>query len=121
MAPDSNKMIGEFAGKPLTQSFFAAIAAFTAALGPVSTETRAQASFAVKRKFLWLWAYEKTADGVLYLNVRLDRAVNDPRFHNVTQVSANRWNHHVVVRSETTANSDWLRDLIRQGYEFARS
>ncbi|MDR0366319.1 MAG: DUF5655 domain-containing protein [Bifidobacteriaceae bacterium] len=121
MTPDSNKMISHFAGKPETQRFFDAIAAYTTALGPVSFETRAQASFAVKRKFLWLWAYEKTADGVLYVNLRLDRHLEDSRFHNVTQVSANRWNYHVVVRSEATATGDWLRGTIRQAYEFARS
>ncbi len=28
----------------------------------------------MNRKFLWLWAYGKTADGTLYLNVTLDRS-----------------------------------------------
>jgi hypothetical protein len=120
MANQSNKMISDFTGKPATQSFFTAIATYTTALGPVTTDVKAQVSFAVNRKFLWLWAYERTADGVLYLNVTSDRRIDDPRFHRITQVSANRWNHHVEVRSEATANSDWLHDLIRQGYEFAR-
>lgn len=119
MAAGSNKMIGDFTGKPLTQSHFLTIAAHTEALGPVHKEIKAQVSYAVNRKFLWMWAYEKTADGTLYLNLRLDRQVDDPRLHNVSQVSANRWNHHVEVKSAETASSDWLRNLIREGYEFA--
>lgn len=120
MASDANKMIGDFAGKPTTQSFSIAIAEYTAPLGPETKDVKAQLSFSVNRKFLWPWAYEKTTDGTLYLNVTLDRKVDDPHFSNVSQVSKNRWNHHVEVKSETTANSDWLRDLISQGYEFAR-
>lgn len=119
MTSESNKMIGEFTGKPLTQSFFTAIADYTHALGPVTTEVKGQASFAVKRKFLWCWAYEKTADGTLYLMVTLDQQLDDPNFHDVSHVSKNRWNHNVVVKSLETATSDWLRDLIRAGYEFA--
>ena len=49
----------------------------------------------------------------------LDRPVEDPHFHRVDQVSANRWNHHVVVKTMGSAQSDWLRELIRAGYEFA--
>ncbi|QGH70902.1 hypothetical protein GCE65_02960 [Pseudactinotalea sp. HY158] len=120
MTSASNKMISDFTGKPTTQSFFTAIAEYTASLGQVAKDAKAQVSFSVNRKFLWLWAYEKTADGTLYLNVTLDQKIDDPHFHNVSQVSTNRWNHHVEVKSEVTANSDWLHDLIRQGFEFAR-
>ena len=83
MPTASNKMIGDFSGKPATA------------------------------------AYEKTGDSTLFLNVRLDRPLEDPRFHRVDQVSANRWNHHVVVKTMEAAQSDWLRDLIRAGHEFA--
>lgn len=119
MTSASNKMISDFTGKPTTQSFFAAIAEYAASLGPVTKDVKAQVSFSVNRKFLWLWAYEKTADGTLYLNVTLDQKIDDSRFNNVSQVSKNRWNHHVDVKSEAIANSDWLHDLIRQGYQFA--
>lgn len=120
MTSASNTMISDFAGKPTTQSFFSAIAEYTASLGPVTKDAKAQVSFSMKRKFLWLWAYEKTADGTLYLNVTLDQKIDDPHVNNVSQVSKNRWNHHVEVKSEAIANSDWLHGLIRQGYEFAR-
>lgn len=120
MPADSNRMTGDFAGKPKTQSFLTAIAAYTASLGPVTKDTKAQVRFSVNRTFLWLWAYEKTADGTLYLTVTLDRSIDDPHFHDVSQVGKNRWNHHVVVKSEAIANSDWLHALIREGYAFAR-
>ena len=49
----------------------------------------------------------------------LDRPVEEPHVHHIDQVSANRWNHHVVVKTLEAAQSDWLRELIRAGYEFA--
>ncbi len=120
MVAGSNKMISDFSGKPATNAYAAAIAAYVVSLGQVTREAKAQVSFAVKRKFLWLWAYEKTPDGTLYLNVTLDRELSDPHCHSVTQVSKNRWNHHVVVKSEAAATSEWLKGLIFAGYEFAQ-
>lgn len=121
MTRASNKMISDFSDKPTTQLFFTTIADYTTSLGQVTREAKAQVSLSVNRKFLWLWAYEQTADGTLYLNVTLDQRIDDPHFHNVSQISRNRWNHHVEVKSEATANSGWLHDLIRQGYEFAQT
>ncbi len=65
-------------------------------------------------------AYEKTPDGTLYMTVCLDKQLGNPHFHSVTQVSPNRWNHHIVVKSEETAKSDWLQRLVREGFEFAK-
>ena len=120
MPSDSNKMIGEFTSKPKTQAFFSAITAYVKHLGPSQKTVKAQVSFGVNRKFLWLWAYEKTPDGTLFLTVCLDRKMDNPHFRYVIQVSKNRWNHHVEVRSEDIANSDWLHKLIDAGYEFAK-
>ena len=103
----------------MTQAFFEAIDAFVNSLGPCRREVKAQVGYSVRRKFLWLWAYEKTPDGTLYLTVCLDRKLDDPNFHYVKQVSTNRWNHHVEVKSESIATSSWLRRLIRAGHEFA--
>lgn len=119
MSTTSNKMIGDFSGKPATVAMYIAIESYVTSLGAATKHLTAQASFSVNRKFLWAWSYERTADGVLFLNVRLDRPLEDPRFHRVSQVSANRWNHHVVAKTLETAESEWLRDLIRAGYEFA--
>lgn len=44
---------------------------------------------------------------------------SDSGIHRVTQVSARRWNHHVVAKSLETANGSWLRELIRKGFEFS--
>jgi len=120
MTKNSNRMISDFSSKPRTHSFFADIDAYVASLGPVGKTLKAQASYSVKRKFLWLWAYEKTPDGILYLTVMLDGEVQDPQFHYVARVSSNRWNHHVEVKSEEMANSEWLHALIREGYAFAQ-
>lgn len=119
MTSQTNKMISDFTAKPQTQAHFEAIDAFVQDLGPVTRTSRAQVSYAVNRKFLWLWAYEKTADGTLYLNVTLDRPEQESQWHKITQVSANRWNHHVEVKSAQTANIAWLRQLITAGFKFA--
>jgi hypothetical protein len=120
MPSRTNKMISDFRDKPETDACYRAIDDFVMALGQVKKEARAQVSYAVNRKFLWLWAYEETADGTLYLNVTLDHAVDDPNVHRITQTSANRWNHHVEVKSSRTAESSWLKSLISKGFEFAR-
>ena len=119
MSTASNKMIGDFSGKPATVAMYIAIESYVTSLGAATKHLTAQVSFSVNRKFLWAWAYERTADGILFLNVRLDHPLKNPRFHRVSQVSANRWNHHVVAKTLETAESEWLRDLIRAGYEFA--
>ena len=119
MPTTSNRMIGDFSGKPATAAMYATIESSVLSLGSVTKHLTAQVSFSVNRKFLWAWAYERTADGILFLNVRLDRPVEDPHVHCVDQVSANRWNHHVVVKTMEAAQSDWLRNLIRAGHEFA--
>ncbi len=115
-----NKMIGTFATKPKTQNFFEMIEEYVTRLGECKKDVKAQASFSVNRKFLWLWAYEKTPDGTLYMTVCLDKQLDNPHFHYVSQVSPNRWNHHIVVKSAETAQSDWLRRLVREGVEFAK-
>ena len=62
-------MIGTFRGKPKTQAYFSAIEEYAKKLGPSEKEIKAQVSYAVHRKFLWMWAYEQTSDGTLYLTV----------------------------------------------------
>ncbi len=119
MPTASNKMIGDFSGKPATAGMYTAIESYVISLGSAEKHLTAQVSFSVNRKFLWIWVYEKTSDGTLFLNVRLDRPLEDPHFHRISQISANRWNHHVVVKTMEAAQSGWLRDLIRAGYEFA--
>lgn len=51
--------------------------------------------------------------------VCLDRSLSDPLFHYVNQVSANRWNHHIEVKSEAIATSETVKMLVRAGHEFA--
>ncbi len=120
MSKKSNKMIGVFTSKPKTQKYFEIIEGYVRSIGDCKKEIKAQASFSVNRKFLWLWAYEKTSDGTLYMTVCLDKQLNNPNFHYVTQVSPNRWNHHIVIKSEELARSNWLQQLVKEGVEFAK-
>ena len=66
-----------------------------------------------------MWAYERTADGTLYLNVTLDHREDFPDIHRIAQVGPNRWNRHVEVKSLETASSRWLGELIKKGFEFS--
>lgn len=113
-------MTSDFSGKPKTQRYFAAVSEFVESLGESKREVKAQVSYGIKRKFLWLWAYEKTADGTLYMTVCLDKHLDDPLFHYVKQISPNRYNHHIEVKSQRIAESAALRKLVRAGYEFAK-
>jgi hypothetical protein len=120
MNASPNKMTGNFNSKPQTQQFFSVIDAFVQSLGQSKQTIKSQISYGVNRKFLWLWAYDQTPDGTLYLTVCLDRPLSDSLFHYVTQVSPHRYNHHIEVKSQEIAESPALRDLIRAGYEFAQ-
>ncbi|MDT0157655.1 DUF5655 domain-containing protein [Microbacterium sp. ARD32] len=113
-----NRMTCDFGDKPRTQAYADLIVEFTMGLGAVRREEKAQLSFAVGRKFLWLWTYERTADGILDLSVTLDRAMANDAFRSVTEVAKNRWNHHVIVHTKAEATSGVLHDLIRAGYDF---
>ena len=85
MAARTNTMISDFSAKPETRSFYEAIDAFVQGLGPVTRTARSQVSYGANRKFLWMWAYERTADGTLYLNVPLDRPEHHDGVHNLTR------------------------------------
>ncbi len=119
MARGSNKMISDFSAKPTTDGYARQVDDYVRSLGPVTRELRAQVSYRVRRKFLWLWAYERTADGTLFLSVLLDREHPSPHVHAITRTSPNRFNHSVVLTSPEEADSGWLRELIGAGYEFA--
>ena len=115
----SNNMISKFSGKLKIDAYYRAIDGYVMGLGEVKREFRAQVSYTVNRKFLWMWAYARTADGTLYLNVALDHREDFPGVHRVTQVSPRRWNHHVEVKSLETVSSRWLGELIKKGFEFS--
>lgn len=118
--PDTNKMIGHFEGKAKTERFYKLIDDYVQSLGETDKELKSQVSYSVKRKFLWMWAYEQTPDGTLYLTIQLDRQRSNPHFHYIKQVSANRWNHHVVIKDEETATSAWLKQSLKEGYQFSQ-
>ncbi len=56
----TNKLIGHFEDKPATQLFYEQVDDGVSHLPGVKKEVHAQASYAVKRKFLWMWAYEQS-------------------------------------------------------------
>ncbi|MDO4786259.1 MAG: DUF5655 domain-containing protein [Fretibacterium sp.] len=115
----SNKMIGHFEDKPLTEAYCQRIESYLKELPNIGKELKSQLSYKVKRKFLWMWTYEKTRDGILYLSLMLDEEIKDDRIHNVSQVSAKRWNHSIVIKDKEEIESSWFQDLLLKGYAFA--
>lgn len=95
----TNKMIGTFESKPKTQAIFDKIDRYIHSLGQVDIEVKSQLSYKLQRKFCWIWTYEKTKDGTLFLAFLLDRKIDAGFIHATTQVSKNRWNHNVVLKS----------------------
>ena len=53
MSTTSNKMIGDFSGKPATVAMYTAIESYVTSLGAATKHLTAQVSFSVNRKFLW--------------------------------------------------------------------
>ena len=112
-------MISDFSDKPKTEAMCLVVDQFVSSLGDLKKELKSQVSYSINRKFLWMWSYEKTSDGVLYLTVCLDEELKSPNFHYVNKVNPNRWNHHVVLKDISSAKSDWLRSLLKAGFNFA--
>lgn len=115
----TNKMIGTFETKPQTQVIFAKIDSYIASLGGADTEIKSQISYRRQRKFLWMWSYEKTKDGTLFLAFLLDREMNADFIHASNQISKNRWNHSVVLKSVEDAENKGLKQVILDAYTFA--
>jgi len=110
-----------FDGKPSSRAIFHAISARIAMLGPSKTAVGAQISFGAQRKFAWFWLYNvtgKNPDGVPHLMLAIDRKIDDSHVREVTQISANRWNHQIVVRTIDDARSDWLGELLERAYAY---
>ena len=111
MPATSNKMIGDFSGKPASNAMYAAIESYALSLGSVTKHLTAQVSFSVNRKFLWVWAYERTSDGTLFLNVRLDArwrirtsiaSTRSVPTGGTTTSSSRRWRPHRATGSGTS-------------------
>lgn len=114
-----NKMKGVFTDTPTTQAYFEAIDTLISSLGGAEQEIKAQCTYKLKRKFLWLWVYDKTADGTLFMNVLLDHQMEAPFLHDINQVSKNRFNHNIVIKSMETIQSKEFLDLLQASYKFA--
>ncbi len=117
--PNTNKMIGRFESKPKTQAMFRHIDDYIRSLGPVETEVKSQMSYKRRRKFVWMWSYEKTKDGTLFLAFLLDRKCDADCIHTSTQVSKNRWNHTIVLTSLADAKNKGLAAVLLDAYHFA--
>ena len=109
-----------FEGRPDSYEIFTAIRDQIQAFGLSEITVASQISFGVKRKFAWFWLYnvtKKDPNGIPHLMLRMDKKMDDSHVRNIEQVSANRWNHQIVVPTLSDAESAWLRELLRAAYD----
>lgn len=52
------------------------------------------------------------------MQLAIDQRLGDDRIRSITKISANRWNHQVVIRSLQDARSAWLGKLIERAYAY---
>lgn len=110
-----------FAGKPESREIFEVIAARIAEQGPSEVSVASQISFKVNRKFAWFWLYNvtrKNPSGVPHLMLAIAKRMEDPHVREINQISKNRWNHQVVVRTVDEARSVWLGESIAAAYQY---
>jgi hypothetical protein len=110
-----------FEGKPETYKIFMAVFQQVQSLGSFEVSVRSQISFSGERQFAWFWLYKvtrKNPNGILHTTLRMDERVDDPHIRAITQISRNRWNHQVVIRTLKDANSAWMRRLLEAAYRF---
>jgi len=110
-----------FEGKPKTKEIFEAVNQQVRPLGPFEVSIGSQISFGAERKFAWFWLYnvtQKNPNGILHTTLRIDERIDDPHIRAITQISKNRWNHQVVVRTLKDARSAWMQRLLGAAYRF---
>lgn len=110
-----------FDGKPVTHQIYREVEKRIRRLGPAERTIKTQISFGVNRKFAWVWLYNvtrKNPNGILHLTLALDHDAEDPHVRDISQVSKNRWNHQIVIRTLDDARSDWLGELLEHAYRY---
>ncbi len=113
-----------FDGKPDTFKIFGAVYEQLQSIGPFDVSVKSQIGFSVKRKFAWFWLYNVTLsdlNGILHTMLCIDRGIKDSHVRNIDQISKNRWNHQIVIRTLPEAESQWLRGLLEAAYSFGSS
>lgn len=112
----SNKMISDFSGKPATDAFYRAVDEHVMSLKTATGGLRSQVNYFINRKTLWMWAYETTGDGTLYLDVTPEHRQDDEHIHTITQVSLHRWNQNCRDQVAADGNEPVAADLDQLGH-----
>lgn len=111
-----------FDNKPGSRQVFDAARATIEAAGPATMTVHTQISFGNARKFAWFWLYnvtKKDPNGVPHLMLAIAEPIDSKHVRNVEQVSKARWNHQIVLRTVSEAESAWLRDLVRRAHRYS--
>ena len=110
-----------FEGRPESRQIFDILADRIEELGGAQVRIGKQISFGRQRKFAWFWLYnvtKKNPNGVPHLMLALDHEKPSKHVRDVSQVGKHRWNHQIVVRTESDARSRWLGPYLALAYEY---
>ena len=117
----SRELDEHFENRPESRRIFDILADQFEKLGEAEVTIGKQISFGRQRKFAWFWLYNvtiKDPNGVPHLMLALDHERPSEHVRDVSQVGKNRWNHQIVVRTESDARSRWLGQYLALAYEY---
>jgi hypothetical protein len=110
-----------FEDRPESRRIFDILADRIEDFGGAEITIGKQISFGRQRKFAWFWLYNVTItnpNGVPHLLLALDQEKPGEHVRDVSKVGRHRWNHQIVVRTESDARSQWLGQYLALAYEY---
>jgi hypothetical protein len=115
------KLDDYFKDKPTSRKIFDQLESEINNQGKSEIAIGSQISFAVDRKFAWIWLYnvsKKNPEGTVQIQLALGESRDLKSVYRVSKVGKSRWNHLVVVHNLTEAKSKQLAKLIAEAYEY---
>ena len=105
-----------FSGKdPVVRAIYERVLAALHPLGPFTAEAKKTSIHLVRSSG---FAGVHPRKNYLYLNLRLDRALDSPRTAKTEQVSKNRWHNEIKIESPDEVDEElqtWLREAYSLG------
>lgn len=100
---------------PVVRAIYERLLAVLRPLGPFTAEAKKTSIHLVRSSG---FAGVHPRKNYLYLNLRLDRALDSPRTAKTEQVSKNRWHNEIKIESPDAVDGEvqtWLREAYNLG------
>lgn len=126
--PQEHTLKSFMAGKPQALALAGALREYLESLGPVREQMmKTQISFAVRRKFAWIWMpamwVKNRPPDCVALTFVLDRRIDDALITQAVEPRPGIWTHHIVLTGTADFDSrckQWLRQAYQYGSAPAR-